>query len=76
MHHISEIFDEKDISFVDCDYDEFVSSREKYLSDRSRENYIVMLSMYAGVDSDLRAALSSGYLTLEQIGLIRTKLWK
>lgn len=76
MHHISEIFDEKDISFVDCDYDEFVSAREKYLSDRIRENYIVMLSMYAGVDSDLRAALSSGYLTLEQIGLIRTELWK
>lgn len=76
MHHISEIFDEKDISFVDCDYDEFVSAREKYLSDRSREHYIVMLSMYAGVDSDLRAALSSGYLTLEQIVLIRNELWK
>lgn len=76
MHHISEIFDEKDISFVDCDYDEFVSAREKFLSDSSRENYIVMISLYAGVDSDLRAALSSGYLTLEQIGLIRTELWK
>lgn len=76
MHHISEIFDEKNLDFIDNDYDEFVSAREKYLSDRSRENYIVMLSMYAGVDSDLRAALSSGYLTLEQIGLIRTELWK
>ena len=76
MNHISEIFDEKDISFVDCDYNEFVKARTKFLSDRSRENYIVMISLYAGVDSDLRAALSSGYLTLEQIVLIRNELWK
>ena len=76
MHHISEIFDEKDISFVDCDYNEFVKARTKFLSDSSRENYIVMISLYAGVDSDLRAALISGYLTLEQVGLIRNELWK
>ena len=76
MHHISEIFDEKNLDFIDNDYNAFVNAREKFLSDSSRENYIVMISLYAGVDSDLRAALSSGYLTLEQIGLIRTELWK
>lgn len=76
MHHISEIFDEKNLDFIDNDYNAFVNAREKFLSDISRENYIVMISLYAGVDSDLRAALSSGYLTLEQIGLIRTELWK
>lgn len=76
MHHISEIFDEKNLDFIDNDYNAFVNAREKFLSDSSRENYIVMISLYAGVDSDLRAALSSGYLTLEQIELIRTELWK
>ena len=76
MHHISEIFDEKNLDFIDNDYDEFVSAREKFLYDSSRENYIVMISLCAGVDSDLRAALSSGYLTLEQIEIIRTELWK
>ena len=60
MHHISEIFDEKNLDFIDNDYDEFINAREKFLSDSSRENYIVMISLYAGVDSDLRAALSSG----------------
>ena len=76
MHHISEIFDEKNLDFIDNDYNAFVNAREKYLSGRSRENYIVMISMYAGIDSDLRTALSSGYLTLEQIVLIRNELWK
>lgn len=76
MHHIKGIFDEKDLSFIDCDYDEFVNAKEQYLSERSEENYIIMISVYAGVDSDLRALLSEGYLTLEQVELIRNELWK
>ena len=30
MHHISEIFDEKNLDFIDNDYNAFVNAREKF----------------------------------------------
>lgn len=74
MRHIKEIFNQKDLSLIDNEYNEFLHKKEKYLQDKTNDNYLELTFAYELVDAYLKSALSDGYITLNELQYIRNEL--
>ena len=43
MRHIKEIFNHKDLSFIDDEYDNFLQKKETYLQNKTSSNYLELI---------------------------------
>ena len=76
MYHLKDIFEDKDMAFLDDDYNEFMICKNKHLADSTDDNYLELTNLYMAVDAYLKAMLSSGYLVLDEFQYIRGRLKK
>lgn len=74
MRHIEEIFTDKDLSFLDKEYDDFVKKKKKYLETRTTDDYLKLTFVFAAIDASLKMQLSNGYLSLNELWDIRASL--
>lgn len=74
MKHITEIFNNKDISFLDKEYTEFIDKKEKYIESHTDESYFNLMFSYESLDAYLKSLLSDGYLSFNEFQHIRDKL--
>ena len=74
MRHIEEIFTDKDLSFLDKEYDDFVKKKKKYLETRTTDDYLKLTFVFAAINASLKMQLSNGYLSLNELWDIRASL--
>lgn len=74
MRHIKEIFNQKDLSFIDNEYNDFLHKKEKYLQNKTNDNYLELTFAYELIDAYLKSVLSDGYITLNELQYIRNEL--
>ena len=53
MRHIKEIFNQKDLSLIDNEYNEILHKKEIYLQDKTNDNYLELTFAYELVDAYL-----------------------
>lgn len=73
-YHMKDIFPYKNLAFLDNEYTDFMHTKNIYLKDRSDKNYLELTFAYTAMDSHLKELLSDGFLTLDEMYLIREKL--
>lgn len=74
MRYIKEIFPYKNLESADDAYDEFMQQKEKYMKDKSDDNYFGLMMAYMSIDADLKMYFNYGILSSEEFFYIRSKL--
>ena len=74
MRHIKEIFNHKDLKFIDDEYDNFLQKKETYLQNKTCSNYLELTFAYELIAAYLKSTLSDGYITLNELQYIRAEL--
>lgn len=73
-YHMSDIYNKKDLSNMDENYNIFMTAKNAYISNRTKENYSEYISEYMTMCSNLKELLSVKILTNDEFYHIREKI--
>ena len=73
-YHMSDVYGKKDLSSMDENYNIFMTSKNAYINNKTKDNYSEYISEYMTICSNLKELLSIKFLTDDEFYLIREKI--
>ena len=73
-YHMSDVYNKKDLSSMDENYNIFMAAKKAYINNRTKENYSEYISEYMTICSNLKELLSIKFLTNDEFYHIREKI--
>lgn len=73
-YHMSDVYNKKDLSSMDENYNIFMAAKNAYINNRTKENYFEYISEYMTICSNLKELLSIKFLTNDEFYHIREKI--
>ena len=73
-YHMSDVYNKKDLSSMDENYNIFMAAKNAYINNRTKENYSEYISEYMTICSNLKELLSIKFLTNDEFYHIREKI--
>ena len=73
-YHMSNVYNKKDLSSMDENYNIFMAAKNTYINNRTKENYSEYISEYMTICSNLKELLSIKFLTNDEFYHIREKI--
>lgn len=73
-YHMSDVYNKKDLSSIDENYNIFMAAKNAYINNRTKENYSEYISEYMTICSNLKELLSIKFLTNDEFYHIREKI--
>lgn len=73
-YHMSDVYNKKDLSSMDENYNIFMAAKIAYINNRTKENYSEYISEYMTICSNLKELLSIKFLTNDEFYHIREKI--
>lgn len=73
-YHMSDVYNKKDLSSMDENYNIFMAAKNTYINNRTKENYSEYISEYMTICSNLKELLSIKFLTNDEFYHIREKI--
>ena len=74
MYHMSDVYGKKDLSSMDENYNIFMTAKNAYINNKTKDNYSEYISEYMTICSNLKELLSIKFLTDDEFYLIREKI--
>lgn len=71
---MSDVYNKKDLSSMDENYNIFMAAKNAYINNRTKENYSEYISEYMTICSNLKELLSIKFLTNDEFYHIREKI--
>lgn len=73
-YHMSDVYGKKDLSSMDENYNIFMTAKNAYINNKTKDNYSEYISEYMTICSNLKELLSIKFLTDEEFYYIREKI--
>lgn len=73
-YHMSDVYGKKDLSSMDENYNIFMTAKNAYINNKTKDNYSEYISEYMTICSNLKELLSIKFLTNEEFYYIREKI--
>ena len=73
-YHMSDVYDKKDLSSMDENYNIFMTAKNAYINNKTKDNYSEYISEYMTICSNLKELLSIKFLTDDEFYYIRERI--
>ena len=70
-YHMSDVYGKKDLSSMDENYNIFMTAKNAYINNKTKDNYSEYISEYMTICSNLKELLSIKFLTDDKFYQIR-----
>ena len=71
---MSDVYDKKDLSSMDENYNIFMTAKNAYINNKTKDNYSEYISEYMTICSNLKELLSIKFLTDDEFYYIRERI--
>ena len=71
---MSDVYDKKDLSSMDENYNIFMTAKNSYINNKTKDNYSEYISEYMTICSNLKELLSIKFLTDDEFYYIRERI--
>lgn len=73
-YHMADVYDKKDLSSMDENYNIFMTAKNAYINNKTKDNYSEYISEYMTICSNLKELLSIKFLTDNEFYYIRERI--
>lgn len=71
---MADVYDKKDLSSMDENYNIFMTAKNAYINNKTKDNYSEYISEYMTICSNLKELLSIKFLTDNEFYYIRERI--